>query len=165
MLRHEPVTTHSDPVPLGLRFDLVWRGYNRRQVNEFLDMELRWLTADRDAAIALIAKLTRLLDESRAEARRLRDRFDEQCRLPLPAGAVSERIRRLVDIAHADAAAIITRARARADHIQTEATEAAAHHRRTLVQNFHTTMAAHREATQPQPTTEPAPFAGTLPTT
>ena len=38
-------TTHErDPVPLGHRFDVVWRGYDRRQVDEYLDDGLRALT-------------------------------------------------------------------------------------------------------------------------
>ena len=107
MLRRDPLTAS---------FDVVWRGYSRRQVKEFIDRELRWLTADRDAAITMVCKLTSLLGESRAEVRRLRERFDEQCREPLPAGAVSERMRRLVEMAHAEAAQIVARARARMTH-------------------------------------------------
>lgn len=143
----------GDPVPLGYRFDVVWRGYSRRQVNEYLDMEMRWLSADRDAAVAMVCKLSMLLNESRVEARRLRERFDRHCRDPLPPDAVAERMHRFVEMARAEASDIVMKARARADHLRIEAAEsvlrqetAAQHRRRRIEDDFQVAMAERRAA-------------------
>jgi cell division septum initiation protein DivIVA len=116
----------SDPVPLGHRFDVVWRGYDRRQVEEYLEVELRTLTEDRDAATRLVCDLARLLDDTRAQVYRLRERYDELCLAPFSADAVDARLRRLVELAHADASNIVMRARVRADRILLTAAEDAA---------------------------------------
>ncbi len=99
----------------------------------------------------MVYKLSRLLNENRAELQRLRERFDAQCRTPLPSAAVSERMRRLVEIARAEASDIVTRARARADHIQTEAAETALRHetraerrRSRIEEDFQLAIAARR---------------------
>lgn len=141
----------SDPVPLGNRFDVVWRGYDRRQVEEYIEAELRTLTADRDAATALVCDLAGLLDEARAERWRLRERYDALCRAPLSASAVDARLRRQVEMAHAEASNIVMRARARAEHVRFAAVEdaarqagAAAERRRLVEEDFRIAMSARR---------------------
>jgi hypothetical protein len=116
----------GDPVPLGQRFDVVWRGYDRRQVEEYLEVELRTLAEDRDAATGLVCDLARLLDETRAQVCRLRERYDELCLAPLAAAAVDVRLRRRVEVAHAEASNIVMRARVRAEHLRLAAAEEAA---------------------------------------
>jgi hypothetical protein len=142
----------GDPVPLGHRFDVVWRGYDRRQVAEYLEVELRTLTEDRDAATGLVCDLARLLDESRAQVCRLRERYDELCLAPLSEGTVDVRLRRRVEVAHAEASSIVMRARVRSEHILFTATEeatreadAAARRRQRVEEDFQLAMAARRE--------------------
>jgi colicin import membrane protein len=144
---------NADPVPLGHRFDVVWRGYHRRQVNEYVNLQLRWLTEDRDAAMEMVRSLTELLEESRSETRLARERLDRVCRTPLSPDAVSERLCRQVAIAQAEAARIVTTARARAEHIRVEAAEdavrqaaAAERRRREAEEDFQIAMAERRAA-------------------
>jgi colicin import membrane protein len=141
----------SDPVPLGHRFDVVWRGYDRRQVEEYLEVELRTLTEDRDAATRLVCDLARLLDDTRAQVYRIRERYDELCLAPFSADAVDARLRRLVELAHADASNIVMRARVRADRILLTAaedaareTEAAVRRRQRVEEDFRLAMAIRR---------------------
>jgi colicin import membrane protein len=141
----------GDPVPLGHRFDVVWRGYDRRQVAEYLEVELRTLTEDRDAATELVCDLARLLDETRGQVVRLRERYNELCLAPLSSGAVDARLRRRVEIAQAEASNIVMRARVRAEHILLTAaeeagreTDAAARRRHRVEEDFRIAMAARR---------------------
>jgi colicin import membrane protein len=141
----------GDPVPLGHRFDVVWRGYDRRQVQEYLEVELRTLTRDRDAATGLVCDLARLLDETRAQVCRLRERYDELCLAPLSVDAVDARLRRRVELAHADASNIVMRARVRAERILLTAAEeaareadAAALRRQRVEEDFRIAMAVRR---------------------
>jgi hypothetical protein len=145
-------TSDANPVPLGHRFDVVWRGYHRRQVNEYVDLALGWLAADRDTAVDLVCDLALQLDESRSETLRLRQRVDRLCREPMDPNAVAERLRRQVEIACAEASDIVAKARARADHIRTAALdethrqEAAAERRRERIEeDFQLAMAARRD--------------------
>jgi colicin import membrane protein len=144
-------TSDSDLVPQGHRFDVVWRGYHRRQVNEYVDLALGWLTADRNTAVNMVYELALQLDECRSEALRLRQRVDQLCREPMDPDAVAERLRRYVQIARAEASDVVTKARARADHIRTGALdearrqEAAAERRRQLAEeDFQLAMTARR---------------------
>jgi len=141
----------SDPVPLGHRFDVVWRGYDRRQVREYLEVELRTLTEDRDAATGLVCDLARLLDETRAQVCRLRERYDELCLAPLATGAMDAALHRRVELAHADASNIVMRARVRAEHILFTAaeetareTDAAVLRRQRVDEDFRIAMAVRR---------------------
>ncbi|SFW83399.1 hypothetical protein [Amycolatopsis australiensis] len=116
------------PLPLPESFALTFRGYDREQVDERLDellAEIRLLTADRDAAVAEAENLTRRLEEARAENAELRARTDRLCRTPADPAAVGDRVRHLLDLAHAEAAAIVATARDRAAAIVREAEEAA----------------------------------------
>jgi hypothetical protein len=143
----------ADPVPPGHRFDVVWRGYHRRQVREYVNLQLRWLTEDRDAAMKMVGTLTELLEESRSRTRLLQERLDRICRTPLSPDAVAERLGRQVAIARAEAARIITGARARAEHIRVAAAEdavrqatAAERRRRQVEEDFRIAMAERRAA-------------------
>lgn len=53
----------------------------------------------------------------------LRERLDRLCRTPLAPAAAEERLHRLIELAHAEAAAIVARARATAKHIHTSSYE------------------------------------------
>jgi cell division septum initiation protein DivIVA len=113
-----PGDEDADLVPHGYRFDVVWRGFNRRQVREYLDIELGMLTTDRNAAMATMCDLAELLEQSRAEIDDLRERLDRVCQASLPPASVDERLRRLGELAHDEAAAIVASARETAERLQ-----------------------------------------------
>jgi cell division septum initiation protein DivIVA len=145
-------TSDADPVPLGHRFDVVWRGYHRRQVNEYVDLALGWLAADRDTAVNLVSELALQLDECRSETLRLRQRVDQLCREPMNPDGVADRLRRHVEIACGEASDIVASARARADHIRIAALDKARRRevvadrkRQQVEEDFRVAMAARRD--------------------
>jgi colicin import membrane protein len=108
-----------DLVPLRADFDVVWRGYDRGQVRHYVEgveAELRVLAVDRDAAETRADDLARQLETARAEIRALRDHLDRICRTPIEPDALTERLRRLAELAHDEAAEITARAQAVAEH-------------------------------------------------
>ena len=123
------VDARPDLVPLRTDFDVVWRGYDPGQVRHYVEnveADLRLLAVDRDAAAARADDVARELERARAEVRALRDRLDRLCRTPIDPAALTERLRRLVDLAHEEAAEITERARAAAEQHWTTAEQAAA---------------------------------------
>ncbi|MEU0529886.1 hypothetical protein [Amycolatopsis tolypomycina] len=116
------------PLPLPESFALTFRGYDREQVDERIDellAEIRLLTADRDAAVAEAETLARQLERARADHAELSARTDRLCRTPADPAAVGDRVRHLLELAHAEADGIVTTARERAAAIAREAAEAA----------------------------------------
>lgn len=108
-----------DLVPLRADFDVVWRGYDKRQVRRYVEgaeAELRVLAVDRDAAVARADDLARQLESARSEIRDLRERVDRISRTPIEPDALTERLRRMAELAHEEAAEVTTRARAVAEH-------------------------------------------------
>ncbi|UVS80365.1 cellulose-binding protein [Actinokineospora sp. UTMC 2448] len=123
------VDTRSELVPLRTDFDLVWRGCDPGQVRRYVEeteVELRLLAADRDAAAARADDLARLLDQARAEVRDLRARVDRLSRTPVDPATLPERLRRMVDLAHEQAAEITGRAQSAAEQHWAAAEQAAA---------------------------------------
>jgi cell division septum initiation protein DivIVA len=105
-------------LPLRTDFDVRWRGYDHEQVQHYVHQvegELAVLTADRDAALARAESLSRELEAVRTENAELRARVDRICRAPIDPGALTERLRRMVELAHAEAEEITTRARIAAE--------------------------------------------------
>jgi cell division septum initiation protein DivIVA len=105
-------------LPLRTDFDVRWRGYDHDQVQYYVHQvedELAVLTADRDAALARAESLARQLEAARAEIAELRARVDRICRTPIDPQALTERMRRMVELAHAEAEEITTRARSAAE--------------------------------------------------
>jgi colicin import membrane protein len=101
-------------LPLRTDFDVRWRGYDHEQVQHYVhevEDELAVLTTDRDAALARAESLARQLEAARAEIAELRARLDRVCRTPIDPEALTERLRRMVELAHAEAEEITTRAR------------------------------------------------------
>jgi DivIVA domain-containing protein len=122
------VDGHDALLPLHTGFDVVWRGYDRDQVGEWVDAveaDFALLAADRDAAESRATDLARALEVVRAENVRLRAEIDRLCRTPVDPAALDERLRRAVELAHRDAAEITGRARATAERIWTAADEEA----------------------------------------
>ncbi|MEV6824641.1 hypothetical protein [Amycolatopsis sp. NPDC051102] len=116
------------PLPLPESFALRLRGYDREQVDERIDellAEIRWLSTDRDAAVAEAENLARQLERARTEHAELRARTDRLCRTPADPAAVGDRVRHLLDLAHAEADGIVATARERAAAIVREAEAAA----------------------------------------
>ncbi|CAM3417305.1 hypothetical protein KIPE111705_07470 [Kibdelosporangium persicum] len=151
-------------MPLRTDFDLVWRGYDREQVQHYVhtaEAEMTILAADRDAAVARTEQLARELDDARAQIDALRARIDRISRTPIPADALSDRLRHMVELANAEAADITARARAAARHSwamadqadalarqaarrRRELDEQAAQAREQVQADFETAMAARR---------------------
>ncbi|WP_309116997.1 hypothetical protein [Saccharothrix sp.] len=105
-------------VPLRTDFDAAWRGFDRRQVRHYVaavEADLRLLAVDRDAAVARADDLARELERARAEIRELKETLDRVCRTPVEPDALSERLRRMLELAHAEADEVTARARAAAD--------------------------------------------------
>ncbi|GLZ27885.1 hypothetical protein Lesp02_00750 [Lentzea sp. NBRC 105346] len=105
-------------LPLRTDFDVRWRGYDHEQVQHYVrevEGELAVLTADRDSALARAESLARQLEAARTENAELRARADRICRTPVDPDALSERLRRMVELAHAEAEEITTRARIAAE--------------------------------------------------
>ncbi|MEV6717610.1 metallopeptidase [Lentzea sp. NPDC051208] len=115
-------------LPLRTDFDLRRRGYDRDQVQDYVrgaEEELRLVTADRDAALAHAESLARQLEEARTHNAELRARVDRICRTPIEPDVLTERLRRMVDLAHGEAEEITTRARAAAEQHWANAERAA----------------------------------------
>lgn len=117
----------SDALPLPVSFALAVRGYDRDQVDEHLaelNEEIRLLTLDRDAAIAEAETLLRHLESARSEAADLRARLDRLVRTPADPDALGERVRLMLELARAEADAIVSTARRRAAAVRDRAAEA-----------------------------------------
>jgi len=73
------VDTREDLVPLRTDFDRSWRGYDTRQVREYVqrvEADLRLLSSDRDAAAVSVEGLAQQLEALRCENDRLRAKID-----------------------------------------------------------------------------------------
>lgn len=115
-------------LPLRTDFDVRWRGYDHEQVQHYVhevEGELAVLTADRDAALARAESLARQLEVLRGENAELHARVDRICRAPVDPDALTERLRRRVELAHAEAEEITTRARTAAEQDWANARQAA----------------------------------------
>ncbi|WP_103352549.1 M protein [Amycolatopsis sp. CA-128772] len=98
-------------------FDLAWRGFQRAQVTEYVEWaeaEIRRLTAERDAARRRGAELAE-------ENRELRVKIDRISMTPIPADALQERARRMIELTREEAAEITAQARETAAGIRREA--------------------------------------------
>lgn len=116
-------------LPLPESFARTLRGYDRDQVDERIDellTEILLLTADRDAAVAEAENLARRLEQARSDNAALRARADRLCRTPADPAAVGDRVRHLLELAHAEADGVVAAARQRAAAIVREAEETAA---------------------------------------
>ncbi|MEV7097735.1 M protein [Amycolatopsis sp. NPDC051045] len=108
----------GEDVALALpEFDLAWRGFQRAQVTEYVawaEAEIRRLTAERDAAQR---RGTALAEENRE----LRVKIDRISLTPIPADALQERSRRMIELTREEAAEITTQATETAERIRREA--------------------------------------------
>jgi cell division septum initiation protein DivIVA len=128
----------DDLVPLHQPFETSLRGFNRRQVLEHLeslDGRIAMVVADRDAALAQVADLSKVLNHLRSESellehlRREADKAASQVErlLESPMAEANARIQRIMRLAEEEAAELkanaekeITAQRALAEHEITE---------------------------------------------
>ena len=114
---------NDDLVPLHEPFETALRGFNRRQVLEHLeslDGRVAIVAADRDAALAQVAELTKALDHLRSESellvhlRREAERATAEVEriLTAPLAQAGARIQRILQLAEEEAAELKTRAHA-----------------------------------------------------
>ena len=116
-------------VPLKSDFDVVWRGFRRSQVKFYIQQtenEVRMLTEDRDSALSQVADLSEELNQARTEIESLRKQLDDVCRMPIEESALSDRMRRMVRLAHDEAEEVTASARAAAEHEWARAEQSAA---------------------------------------
>jgi colicin import membrane protein len=140
------VDSRDESVPPRAVFDLAWRGYDRRQVRQYVhstETTLRTLVAARDAAVGRAGKLVRQLEDRRSDNSRLRAQLDRVCRSPIETGGLQERLRRMVELAEDEAAQIVARAQATAAESQAH-TEQATQDRQQIERDFEIAMAARR---------------------
>ena len=135
----------DDLVPLHEPFETALRGFNRRQVLdhlESLDGRIAMIAVDRDAALAQVAELSRVLDHLRSESELLKQLRHEtenatsqvERILQAPMVEASARIQRIMQLAEEEAAELkanaareIVAARARADQEIAELRASAEH--------------------------------------
>jgi cell division septum initiation protein DivIVA len=116
-------------VPLKPGFDVVWHGFDRAQVKQYLDdldAEIKLLAADRDAALAQASDLTEQLTASHARAQQLNKQVSGLAELPKNTDDLDDRCRRMVQLAQHQAAEITARAQAAASHTWASAEDSAA---------------------------------------
>ncbi|TNC29593.1 coiled-coil domain-containing protein [Amycolatopsis alkalitolerans] len=105
-------------LPLKREYNQVWHGFDRGQVLQYLDhveMNLRRVMADRDAAMAQASTMSRELENARAEIRRLHMRVEELKKPPERVEDLDERMQRTVDLANSRAEEIVGRAEVAAE--------------------------------------------------
>jgi DivIVA domain-containing protein len=116
-----------DTLPLPVTFALTVRGYDREQVDEHLaelNEEIRLLTLDRDAAVAEAEQLARCLEDTRAEVAGLRAHLDRVIRAPADPAILGDRLRRILELGHSEADAVVRAAQRRAATIIEQAEDA-----------------------------------------
>lgn len=127
--RIDTATDATELVPLTIDFDTVFRGYDRDQVRYYVqttECDTRLLVADRDAALSQAEDFAQQLGSARATIRQLQATIDRISRTPLDPAVLSERLRRMVELATADADDITRRAQAAADRTWRHAEDTAA---------------------------------------
>lgn len=106
-------------LPLKRDYNQVWHGFDRHQVLQYLDhveMNLRHVLADRDAAMVQASAMARELENARGEIERLRQRVEELKKPPERLEDLDERMQRTVQLAHARAEEIVSRAEVAQEH-------------------------------------------------
>jgi chromosome segregation ATPase len=116
-------------VPLKPGFDVVWHGFDRAQVKQYLEDledEIKLISADRNAALSQVADLTEQLRSAHSRVTELNKQVTELVELPKNPDDLDDRCKRMVQLAHHQAAEITARAQAAATHSWSGAEEAAA---------------------------------------
>lgn len=117
-------------LPVDDPFDVVRRGYDREQVIEHferLDAELRVAMADRDAVAAQATELAIQLDNARTEIEALRTQADSIVSGFENAAGLSDRMSRMLRLAHDEASESRARAESEAAELRSVAEQDAEH--------------------------------------
>ncbi|OZM71796.1 hypothetical protein CFN78_18380 [Amycolatopsis antarctica] len=115
-------------IPLKADFDVVLRGYDRTQVQQYADgveAELRLVTGDRDAEATHARRLAWQLEELRTDNRELRATIGRISRSPIDSGALQERLRHMLELAREEADETTERAQEEARRTLAEAERSA----------------------------------------
>lgn len=115
-------------VPLKPGFDVVWHGFDRAQVKQYLEDledEMKLISADRNAALSQVADLTEQLGTAHGRMTELGKQVTELVELPKDPVDLDDRCKRMVKLAHHQAAEITARAQAAATHSWSGAEDAA----------------------------------------
>jgi cell division septum initiation protein DivIVA len=115
-------------VPLKPGFDVVWHGFDRAQVKQYLEDledEIKLISADRNAALSQVADLTEQLGSAHSRMTDLGKQVTELVELPKNPDDLDDRCKRMVQLAHHQAGEITARAQAAASHSWSGAEEAA----------------------------------------
>ncbi|HEX5402039.1 MAG TPA: hypothetical protein VFX16_07025 [Pseudonocardiaceae bacterium] len=115
-------------VPLKPGFDVVWHGFDRAQVKQYLEDledEIKLISADRNAALSQVADLTEQLRSAHGRITDLGKQVTELVELPKNPDDLDDRCKRMVQLAHHQAAEITARAQAAATHSWSGAEDAA----------------------------------------
>ncbi|WP_370944605.1 cell division protein DivIVA [Amycolatopsis sp. cg5] len=114
-------------LPLRREYAHAWQGFDRNEVRQYLDhleAHLRRIVTDRDAAMAQASTLSRELENARRELAKATSRIEELMKPPERLEDLDERMQRTVQLAHARADEITTRAQSAAEKTWAESTEA-----------------------------------------
>ncbi|TWH18617.1 DivIVA domain-containing protein [Prauserella rugosa] len=115
------------------RFRMTFAGYDRAAVDRHLsalEEQNRAMATDCAQQARRADALAAELAELRAAHDALKNKFDRVCRTPVETDGLSERMLRMVELAHVEAAEIVQDARTRADRTRTAADEDARRLRR-----------------------------------
>src|SRR5437764_13153779 len=89
-------------VPLKPGFDVVWHGFDRAQVKQYLEDledEIKLISSDRDAALSQVSDLTDQLSSSHSRVSELGKQVAELVELPKNPEDLDDRCRRMVELA------------------------------------------------------------------
>ncbi|MEU4803616.1 hypothetical protein [Actinosynnema sp. NPDC023587] len=108
-------------VPLHAGFDVVYRGFHRRQVIEHIDNleeQLRYTSVDRAEALAQAADLRKLLEMTRGDLEESRARIERLEMSPNTTAGATERLHRMLLLAEDESAELRLRAEREADSLR-----------------------------------------------
>jgi hypothetical protein len=103
----------QEVVPLHAGFDVVYRGFHRRQVIEHIDNledQLRYTSIDRAEAMAQAADLRKLLEMTRQDLEESRTRVERLEMSPSTTAGATERLHRMLMLAEDESAELRIRA-------------------------------------------------------
>jgi hypothetical protein len=103
----------QEVVPLHAGFDVVYRGFHRRQVIEHIDNledQLRYTSLDRAEAMAQSADLRKLLEMTRQDLEEARSRVERLEMSPSTTAGATERLHRMLLLAEDESAELRIRA-------------------------------------------------------
>lgn len=120
---HLQQSGHQQPPHAPTDFTVVFRGFDREEVQRHLDerdRKARALVGQRDAARARSDDLARRLEAAKKQHDEMRAQIDRFCRTPIEAHGLSERMEHMLALANEEAADIVTQAERKAAELRGE---------------------------------------------